>query len=56
VRHGWRSHRAGRDTVHGVGGQAGHDVRAADGKNSLSGKWEVESGKCDMDAEVTALG
>jgi len=31
-RHGCRSHRAGGETVQGAAGQAGHDVRAADGK------------------------
>ena len=54
-RHGWRNHRAGRETVQGAGGQGGDDVRVADGENTISGKWVVDSGKCDMDAEVTAL-
>ena len=32
VRQARRSHRAGRDTVHGVRGQGGDDVRVADGE------------------------
>ena len=29
-RHGYRSHRARRETVHGAGGQGGDDVRVAE--------------------------
>jgi len=34
-RHGWRSHRAGRDTVQDAAGQDGDDVRVADGEGKV---------------------
>jgi hypothetical protein len=34
-RHGRRNHRAGRETVHGAGGQGGDDVRVADGEGEV---------------------
>ena len=30
-----RNHRAGRNTVHGAGGQGGDDVRVADGEGEI---------------------
>ena len=33
-----------RETVQGAAGQAGHDVRVADGENKISGKLRVETG------------
>ena len=37
------------------GGQAGDDVRAADGEGEVDGKWVVDSGKYGMAGDVTAL-
>jgi hypothetical protein len=51
---GCRNHRAGWETVQGAGGQGGHDVRAADGEDTISGKLSVET-LSDMGTEVTAL-
>ena len=34
-RHGCRNRRARRKTVQGAGGQAGHDVRVADGEGEV---------------------
>ena len=34
-RHGCRNRRAGRETVQGAAGQAGHDVRVADGEGEV---------------------
>ena len=43
--HRRRNRRTQRETVHGAGGQAGHDVRVADREDQVSGKLRVESGK-----------
>ena len=40
-RHGCRSHCARSETVQGVAGQAGHDVRVADGEGEVGVRCKI---------------